>query len=285
MLSSLACVRARLRFEEGRNAEALDDLVAALTLARHLSRDGTLDSLWDGYQIERRMGEALALHLPKLDARTIKDLKARLDHLPPGGSAATATSFMVETMLNWIVGEVREATDKESLVAFLTQIAPCNGVPRGKNQAQGLALLTACGGTAEGVLRFLEELRPGAVRLIKKLDLPPDQVEPEYEREEKKLAGNPMFEVFAPVLHKIRVRQAQAEIRRAFLLAAVAVQQGGQEALKHNPDPVVGGAFTFVPFDGGFELRSTCKLDENVRARWRLDPPPQLVLSVGRRDG
>src|SRR5262249_23340879 len=35
VLSALACLRARLRFEGGQNAEAVDDLVAALTLARH----------------------------------------------------------------------------------------------------------------------------------------------------------------------------------------------------------------------------------------------------------
>jgi hypothetical protein len=46
---------------------------------------------------------------------------------------------------------------------------------------------------------------------------------------------------------------------------------------------VVGGPFEYAPFDGGFELRSKWKLDENRRAQWKLDPTEPLVLSVGRR--
>jgi hypothetical protein len=45
LVSALACVRARLRFQEGKNADAIEDIVAAMTLARHISGDGTLASL------------------------------------------------------------------------------------------------------------------------------------------------------------------------------------------------------------------------------------------------
>src|SRR5262245_53202568 len=38
LLSSLACLRARLRFQEGQNAQAVDDLLAAMTMARHISQ-------------------------------------------------------------------------------------------------------------------------------------------------------------------------------------------------------------------------------------------------------
>ena len=38
VLSSLACLRARLRFEAGQNAEALDDVVATMTMGRHFAR-------------------------------------------------------------------------------------------------------------------------------------------------------------------------------------------------------------------------------------------------------
>src|SRR5262249_53060435 len=102
---------------------------------------------------------------------------------------------------------------------------------------------------------------------------PPDQVAKEFEREEKKLAGNPVYQVFAPVLHNVRSRQAQAEVRRALLSAAVAVRLDGRDALERHPDPVAGGPFEYVPFEGGFELRST----------WKPDPAEPLVLTVGRR--
>src|SRR5439155_23341883 len=40
VLSVLVCLRARLRFEEGKSAEALDDLVAGMALGRHIAQDG-----------------------------------------------------------------------------------------------------------------------------------------------------------------------------------------------------------------------------------------------------
>jgi RNA polymerase sigma factor (sigma-70 family) len=285
VLSSLACLRARLRFEEGHHAEAIDDIVAALTLARHVSRDGSLDSLWAGHAIEHRMIQTLALYLPRLDARTIKDLKKRLDALPPGGSVVTATMRMEENLLSWIVGEVTEAKDKESLLAFLSQLCGDKRESTEQRRAKGRAFLEQCGGTGKGVLQFAQDMRASSALLAKKLDLAPDQLEKEWQREVKKRAGNPVFQLFAPVLHNIRCRQARADIRRALLSAALAVQLDGKGALKKHPDPVVGGPFDYVGFKGGFELRSKWKLDEKLRTKWKLDKrlAEPLALTVGRR--
>jgi hypothetical protein len=281
-LASLACLRARLRLEEGQTTEATEDIGAALTLARHVSQDGTLDGLWAGYQAERRGGEALALALPRLDARTIKDMKARLAALPARGSAGAAALRMEETLLDWVVGEVEETTDKEGLVDFLGQLGRGPKDPE-KRRAEGRALLEECGGTAAGVLKHARGMRPGAARLAKALDLAPDQVAKEFEREEKPLADNPVYRVFAPTLHNIQSRQAQADVRRALLLAALAVRLDGRDALKDHPDPVVGGPFEYVAFEGGFELRSKWQLEEKVRTTWKLEAPEPLVLVVGRR--
>jgi hypothetical protein len=273
VLSSLACLRARLRFAEGQNAEAVEDLIAALTLARHVGQDGALDGLWGGYQSERRAGDVIALQLPKLDAKTVKDLKSRLDTLPPGGSAAAATERMEESLLDWIMGEVQEANDKESLLAFLSQLAGFKSDAPEKNRAKGRALLEECGGTAAGVLKSAEELRRAAKPLAQTLDLPPDQVEKGFEREAMKLASNPVFKVFAPVLQNIRERQARAAVRRALLAAALAVRLDGRDALKDHADPVLGGPFEYVPFSGGFELRSKLKEPDGNT----------VMLTVGRR--
>ena len=42
VLASLACLRARQRFGAGQTAEAIDDLLSAMTLGRHISVDGSL---------------------------------------------------------------------------------------------------------------------------------------------------------------------------------------------------------------------------------------------------
>ena len=273
VLTALACLRARLRFAEGRDAEAVDDLVAATALARHVGQDGTLDSLRAGYEIERRTAEALALNLPKLDAGTVKGLTARLDALPPVARPATATTRMGENLLNWIAGEVKEANDKESLLAFLSQLCGSKADAPEKNRAKARAFLDACGGTAEGVLKAAGEMRRSYAEVARTLDLPPDRVARAFDREARKLAGNPVFGVFAPVLENVRRRQAEADVRRALLSAALAVRLGGRGALKDYPDPVAGGPFEYAPFDGGFELRSEVK---------GADDGP-VALAAGRR--
>jgi hypothetical protein len=276
VLTSLACLRARIRFEEGRNAEAIEDIVAGMTVARHASHDGILIPVLVRYVTEQRMGEALALYLPKLSVGAIKDLQTRLDALPPGGSPASAMKFEDKFGMDWLVRDVRAAKDKESLLDFLGQLC---GSPE-----KGRAFLEGCGGTVDGVLKFVEETRACYERMGTKLDLPLDQFEQEYNREVEKQAGNPVFTTLFPGLDRVRVAQARADVRRALLSAALAVQLDGPDALKNHPDPVGGGSFEYVAFDGGFELRSRWKMDEKLPSRWQLDTdfnkPPVLIVGL-----
>jgi hypothetical protein len=274
VLSALACLRARLRFEKGRNAEAVEDLVAALAMARHVSQGGVLIATVFGYSIEHRVGKTLALYLPKLDAAALKNLQTRLDALPPGGSPAAAMRYEEKSYLDWFVRVVKGAKDEESLQALLSPLFHEEGEGKGGDaRAKARAFLKDCGGTAAGVVRYAEETRPSYALLATKLALPQAQFEKELEREKTKRAGNPVFMVFFPALAKVRRAQAQAEVRRAQLAAALAVRLDGRDALKQHPDPVAGGVFEYAPFEGGFELRSTLKGQDNQ----------PLTLTVGRR--
>jgi hypothetical protein len=275
--ANLACLRARLRFEEGKNAEAIDDVVAAMTLGRRVSLDGINSMVLTSYAIEHRMGEVLALYLPRLDAKRIRDLKKRLDALPAGESLAAALNFEEKFALDWVVRKVKEAKDKERLQVLLGQL--CDSPESGR------AFLKKCGGTAKGVLEFADQTRQSYRRLAKKLDLPLKEFEKEWDREVKNQAGNQVFKGVFPALHKVRLMQLRADVHRALLAAALAVKLDGKDALKKHLDPVVGGTFEYVPFKGGFELRSKWKLDDKLRSRWKLDErfAKPVVLMVGRR--
>jgi hypothetical protein len=257
-LSALACLRARMRFEEGRNAEAIDDLVAAATMGRHISRDSINIMVLVGYGIERGVGETLARYLSKLNAAEIKDLKARLANLPPGGTPAAAIKFEEEAAIDWFVREVKAAKDRDHLAGFLALVIRLCG-PEGVGQVtneKGRAFLEACGGTTEGVLKCAEETRASYVRLGRMLEQPVEQFEKEWKAEKTKHAANPVFKVLVPALERMRQQQARADIRWALLSAAIDVQQGGGDVLKDHPDPVVGGPFEYRPLPKGFELSS-----------------------------
>ena len=265
VLSSLACLRARIRFEEGRGAEAVDDMVAAMTLGRQVSLDGSLIGVLIGYNIEARTTDAIALHLPKLDPGAIRALKTRLDALPEGGTPAVGLLACEEKTLEWFIHKVKSAKDKESLVALLAPLAVLNGQPEGKARDSangGRALLAECGGTAAGVLKFAEAARPSYGRVAEQMALPLAQFETEFERETKRQAGNPVFKVFFPALSKVRRAQARADVRHALLPAAIDVRLNGRDAVKSHTDPVAGGPLQYADFPGGFELRSNFKQDE-----------------------
>jgi len=272
LLSSLACVRARLRFEEGKTAEALDDILAAQAMGRHVSRDGSLIGVLVGYSIDARMGEAYALHLPRLNAATIRDLKKRLDALPPGARPATAIRACEEKTMDWFIRKVKATKDPERLLALLAFV----GLSEGKDLTPGdktRAFLKDCGGNAEGVIRFAEQTQPCYALMAQKIELPPEQFEKEMASEAKKQAGNPVFKEFFPAIVKVRQAQARTEVRRALLMAALDVQAEGRDALKRYPDPAGGGPFEYVAFPGGFELRSKLK---------QTDDKP-ISLPVGKR--
>jgi hypothetical protein len=274
VMASLVCLRARMRFEAGQTAEAVDDIVAGMTLSRHCSLTGTNIMLLSGYAIEHRIIEALALLTPKLDPKMIPDLKKRIAAIPAGLTLADALATEEKYFLDWFVRIVEKAKDKESLLAVLAFIDnEQEGKPRGSGE-KTRAFVEECGGSKEGVLRRAEETRESYREVSKMLELPMDQFEKEFDLEAKKRADNPVFKVFFPAIVNVRRAHARMEVRRALLSAALAVRQDGPDALKSNPDPVVGGPFEYSRFNGGFELSS--------KLTGRDDKP--VTLTVGHRD-
>ena len=134
--------------------------------------------------IERRLGEALARYLPRLDAGTLKDLDERLGALPVGGSLVTGVREEQILETGWYVRKVKEAKDHEAVLAVLSQLWG--------SREEGRILLEECGGIAAGVVKYTEELRSWYPQLAEQMELPLDQFEKEQERAAIKLAANPI---------------------------------------------------------------------------------------------
>ena len=274
MMSTLACLRARIRFEEGHNADALDDLVDAMTLGRHATRDGTLLTALINIGIENRTGDTLGRYLPRLNAEAIQKLKTRLGALPPAVTLAEGVAiFEQKAGLDWLIRKVKEHKDPESLVAFLSRYCGRGGDSPEQARVRGRAFLEECGGTADGVVKMAEEIRPCYAIGARMLELPLDQCEKQFQLEATKHSRNPVFKMIFPPVVSLRRSQARTDVFRALLAAALDVQLGQPDALKSHPDPVVVGPFEMVKFDGGFELRSKFKPESG-------DP---WVLIAGRR--
>jgi len=271
VLTALASLRARMSFEKGRPQAAVDDIVAALTLGRQVSLDGSLIGVITGYAIEAHTYDALAIDLPRLNADTLNDLKSRLAALPPGGRPALAIKDAEENTVEWIGGKVKETKDVAELQKLLIDLGLIEGKDQDKT-AKARALVEECGGNKEGFLQRLDDMRSAYALISAKLDLPLERSEKEFESVTKGLEANPLYKLVFPSALACRRAQARTDIRRSLLAAAIDIQLNGRDALKNHPDPVTGAPFELTAFDGGYELRSS----------WQQKPAP-LTLTVGRR--
>lgn len=284
LLASIACVRARVRFGDGQSQAAVDDLMDALTLARQLSWDGSLLSILVGYAIEGRIDELLASELPNLDADMIRRVQKRLAALPVGGTPAVAVRMAEERSLGWMSRKVRQTTDRQSLLKFLSFAFVEEGA-KGDTLAKTRAFVEKCGGTAEAIAKYCDAARGAYELMATKLALPPAVFADEFARVQAQYAGNPVFQLAFPALGKLRFSQLRADERRALLGAALAVQLEGKGALANHPDPVSGGLFDYEAFPGGYELRSTFVPSAHLRQLWKLDEraAKPITLTIGKR--
>src|SRR5262249_4781895 len=100
-LAKWACLRARARFEQGQYQEGVDDIIAALTLARHVGSDPALISILVQWSMENSVIEEVASYLTKMDAGALGNLARRLETLPQGSSLKTAIGVDKEYYLRW----------------------------------------------------------------------------------------------------------------------------------------------------------------------------------------
>ncbi len=280
VLTSIAFVRARMRMEEGRRDEAIDDILSAMALGRHLSVDGSLIAVLVGYGIEQRADETLGLYLIQFDAASIQKLKMRLERLPVGGTPADGLK-LEEATLDWFIRKVKATKNKDELVGFLGQLSKAGD--NRDDKEKGGEFLEECGGTADGVVRFAQELRACYARTAKMLQLRIDRFVTEWDRESAKESSNPVFQRLFPAVDKVRESQARHDVRQTLLNAAVDIRLHGSDTRKDHVDPLAGKALDYTDFDGGFELR--VKLDEKLRQKWHFAPrfDESLFLTVGRR--
>jgi hypothetical protein len=107
-LCRLALLRARVALDAGRTARALDDLLATITMARHVSMGGMLIAQLVGFAVEQTtIGDAVRA-LPSLDPATLRAFGTRLDALPGPVSLADTIRAERDYMLESVCRESPE---------------------------------------------------------------------------------------------------------------------------------------------------------------------------------
>jgi hypothetical protein len=253
-LTLIACLKARIALADGRPADGVDDLLAALTLGRHVA-DPIMICLLVDESIAANADDALALLAPKLDPATLKRIAERLDALP---AAATVEQTLVterEMFVGWGIRRLKELEragggNMPAKVRALLGSDDANDIMTLVDDASAKRLIEAL----EAFAPLLDEQR----RLVA---LPRDQFLAQWPALQAKQSVNVTAKVALPAVTKVVDARDRGRARMALLKAAVAVVRDGQGALAKHPDPFGKGPFQYEARPHGFKLRSALTLD------------------------
>ncbi len=271
--------RAVWALEHGRPEEARDDLLAAYVLGRNSARGDFLIGVLVQQMIEALDYGTVAQHFGEFPPETLKQLVDGFEAAPARRTMADCMPGEKHAFFDWMVRRLEELQkahpqdDAKALAGFrecgvvmaMDFVGYTNFWPR---------LVSASGGTSEGVLRLLRETGSLWPRVTRILALPA----PEYETEANQLLAeirqsqNP----FLPALNlyfggfvlgghgreiRARAREFAVQAQLAMVRAAVEYKRHGEAGLKSVPDPFGKGPFAYRRFvfrgaDRGFELQS-----------------------------
>ncbi len=254
-LARFAAFRARASFEDGKDQDAVNDLLAAITMGRHVAQEGVivLIPLLVDYAIEATSIHVLAEYAPEMDAKTRQDLKRRLAELPPSRSLRDAVQGEKDVFLTWLIAEVKQPNPKERVLEFVGKV-PEEEVAAFKKLDES-ELLPAT--------RRMGEYYD---RMIAIANLSPDELQTQYERLNQDIKNNGAKDLLShwlfPWLHAGRKAEARHLTRKALLEAGLAVLEKGKDALKDpkHKDPFGDGPFEYRDTDNGFVLTSDLEM-------------------------
>lgn len=268
-LARLALVRARYYFEQGDLDMGVVDILSTITIARHVSHDGTLIGLLVGQSIEMSAGEVLAAYLPIIDDTSLMAVSARFDSLPRMTSTASAVESE-KLFIDWGVERIKMHGDGR-LLRF------CETLTTSKQQAEELLI---AGGNREQFIRHLESLRPLYDDGIRLLTLPPVDFEQGAKELAQRLEQNPVSRFVFPNFNALYKANAIYSCHWSLLVAAINIQSSGRTALQSHQDPYGDGPFELIATtgSGGSVGGSTYRL----RSRLKRQDGQSVQLTVGR---
>ncbi len=264
-VAQAARVRVMWDLQHGNQTGARDDLLAAFVLGRNVSHDGTVISGLVQYAIEVLEFSAVAENFGQFSPETLKLLVEGFDAAPARGSVATAIATEKLVFADWFANKIRKLQQENpgNDTKVMEAIRGYADDERDTNVWQ--RIVTASGGTSDGVLKLLYEMEPLYPRLAKIMTLPLPEYEDQIQKFDAEIrkSQNPFVScAFPNSFQSPRRREIRSQLQQAMVRAAVEYKLHGESGLKSVMDPCGKGPFIFQRFvfegvDRGFELKST----------------------------
>jgi hypothetical protein len=259
--------------QQGRQPDACNDLIAAFTLARNVSRDGSLISVLVQIAAESIGCDIIAENYGKFSNEALQRLVQGIDSAPSRGTAAASIGFEKSAFHDWLTRKIQEARAqspndeakvmKQVRLLVIGMEGPEAGegnVPRDNVWEQ---LSKAGGETSEGIVRALNEERAAYDQLATIMALPYAEFDAAARSFSAELPASqyPLFAESLPACLKARQREFRVQVWLAMVHTALNYRLHGEPGLLMVNDPCAKGPFAFQRFlfegvDRGFQLKS-----------------------------
>jgi hypothetical protein len=273
-----AMIGARYRvawdLQNGHPEEARTDLLAAFTLARDISRDGTLISVLVQIASESIACSIVAENYGKWDPQNFQALVLGLEGAPARGTVAASIAFEKVTYHDWLLNKLLglqkahpgdEATVMAGFRDMLRGLEPRETGDLNAPEPSLWDKISAAGGnTSEGIVKLLQQEDLVYDKLAKVLSVSYAEFDEQAKAFKAELNPNTsplVAEVFAACL-KSRQREFKIQVYLAMVRAALEYKLHGDSGALSVKDPCGDGPFTFQRFffegvDRGLRLESS----------------------------
>ena len=272
-MAQAARLRVMWALQQGRPADARDDLLAAFTLGRNSATDGLMISAFVQIAIENTVCSTVAENFHQFSPETLKQLAEGFAAAPPRCTIAACIPAEKSSFPVWLVGKILELRKENpgndakvmagihELFAFMD--APGEGESVPLQPSPWEQVTEAAGGASEGVLKLLRQLEPLYQRFAAIMALPPSEFEAQMKPFYAEIvhSPNPFVSLNFTALWKARSREFANLAELAMVRAAVEYKLHGEPGLQSVTDPCGQGPFAFERFvlegvDRGFVLKS-----------------------------
>jgi hypothetical protein len=264
-LARLATFRVVYQSRRGSLDKAVDDGLAILSLARHLSRDRLCGTTMTGYAIEALGVTALAEVVPQLNPAQLRSLAERHAALPARPPIGECILSEKRAFLGWFARAVKAGRTDTALfvIAVVTsndRILQTGAFADAERLAEVPWLRTLRAEVSDNPERLTKLIEQTAVlwdEAAKLANLSADELP---KKSEEWLSGlkdvHPLSRALLPPLAACHTATVFVQARHAIMQAGIACCLDRKTGLQMYPEPFSGKQFTLQEVKGGFELRS-----------------------------
>jgi hypothetical protein len=268
-----ARLRAMWALQQGRQADACEDLLAALALGRNASHDGVLISALVQFASENIVYSTIAENFNQFTPESLKQLADGFAAAPARGTIAACIPAEKASFLDWLENKILEfqkdnpGNDAKVMAGILKLVSSFESSEEGTSNKPNVhfsdEIAGAAGGTSEGVLRLLHDEVALYQRLQGVVSLPLHEYEEQMRPflAEIENTSNPLVKMTFPAIAKCRQREFAVQAASVMVQAAIEYKLRGDAGFQSVVDPLGDGPFGFQRFvfegvDRGFQLKS-----------------------------